>query len=302
MKSGLQEANAFTCVGEVLWDAMPDGLHLGGAPLNVAINLHRLGAPVRLVSRVGDDDLGKRLLENLEAIGVMTKHVGKSDELPTGRVDVAGTDAAPEYLIRKPAAWDAIELDHSVIDELAGGVVVFGTLAQRDQRSRRAIQTLAAAAATAVLDVNLRAPFDSADIVQQSLTLVDVLKLNENELERVSKWLDLPSQPRHFCEELARRFNLNAICLTRGARGAAVWDGASWTEHRSGSVDVVDTVGSGDAFLAGFLFSAWCGESIERSLAFANGLGGFVATKRGATPTYSREDLTAAGLDVPSPG
>ena len=285
------------CVGEVLWDAVPEGLHLGGAPYNVAYHLARLGRPVAMVSRVGDDVLGREARRRLAAGGVRDL-VQTDGALPTGFVGVAlDADGVPSYDIAGPAAWDALEPTPEATAAAAGSAaVVFGSLAQRDPRSRATVQALVAASPLAVCDVNLRPPFVDRGTVEGSLGGSDVVKLSDAELDRLAGWFGLASAPDEAAAALADRFGCRAVCVTRGADGAALWRGGRWTEHPGHAVTVRDTVGAGDAFLAGLL-AAWLGGADDASaLDAACRLGAYVAGRAGATPSYDPGEVGAPAL------
>jgi fructokinase len=280
--------NPILCVGEVLWDAMPDGLFLGGAPYNVACHLRRLGQPAALVSRVGDDVLGREVLRRLEANDLGTDHVQVDPEIPTGfaRVDV-DAEGIPAYEIVRPAAWDAIALDDALRDAAAEArAIVFGSLAQRAETSRRTVRALSTAGALAVFDVNLRPPFVDRSVVQTSLEAADFVKLNEDELEEMSGWFGWPGGMRTAVDALADAFGCRLVCVTRGDAGAVLWHEGVWAEQAGLPITVRDTVGAGDAFLAGLLAGLLDGCGDEVALDIACHLGAFVASKSGATPNY----------------
>lgn len=281
------------CVGEVLWDAMPAGLFLGGAPLNVACHLHRLGQPVTLVSRVGADVLGREAVRRLAATGLGTDYVQVDPALPTGFVKVdVDAEGIPDYEIVQPAAWDEIDLDAALRDGAAEArAVVFGSLAQRQETSRRTVQALSTAGAFVVFDVNLRPPFVSLPVVRLSLQAADLVKLNEDELDAMRRWFGLPSGLRDAVDVLAATFGCQIVCVTRGERGAALWHDGRWREHPGYPAVVRDTVGAGDAFLAALLANVLQGSSDEVTLDLACRLGAFVATKSGATPDYEVASL-----------
>ena len=274
------------CVGEVLWDALPSGLFLGGAPFNVACHLRAAGTPVAMVSRVGDDQLGREALRRADRHGVRTDLIQTDAERPTGfvRVDV-DTAGTPTYEILAPAAWDAIDLTDTLLARAADArAIVFGTLAQRNERSRRAIRELWSSRALMVYDVNLRPPFDDREIVRTSLERADVVKLSESELASIAEWLGLRGTPREMMASLARTFTCSVVCITRGSRGAALWHDGAWSEHPGFTVKVRDTVGAGDAFLAALLAGLLAGTSDAGLLEHANRAGAHVATQLGAVP------------------
>ena len=287
------------CVGEVLWDSMPAGLFLGGAPHNVACHLHRLGRSAQLVSRVGDDVLGREALRRLEACGLEARFVQVDPVLPTGFVRVeVDAGGAPKYEIVQPAAWDEVAVNNVLRDASAAArAVVFGSLAQRNETSRRSIRALLEGATLAVFDVNLRPPFVSRTVVADSLRAADLVKLNEDELAALCRWFKWPVE--QAVEALAEEFDCQLVCVTRGGDGASLWHGGTWAEHGGYPVAVRDTVGAGDAFLAGLLAGLLAGRNDEQALDEACRLGAFVASQSGATPEYDVGAVFAHSLPIP---
>jgi fructokinase len=286
------------CVGEVLWDIFPTGRFLGGAPLNVACHLQALGLPALMVSRVGNDELGREIFQRLPQSGLTTDFIQTDAQLPTGRVHVSfQCPQTPEYDIVMPASWDAIECTDELAERAARcRAIVFGSLAQRSERSRETIQRLLKTTALRVFDVNLRTPFSNREVVEQSLQQSDLVKLNEDELRRLCEWFDVKgTSAAQNAGAIAHRFGCASICITRGREGAAWWHHGSWHEHAGYRVAVVDTVGAGDAFLAALLSGLLLGHSPADVLPYANAVGAFVATQSGATPPLTRraiEELT----------
>jgi len=275
------------CVGEVLWDALPEGLFLGGAPFNVACHLRAAGTPVAMVSRIGNDRLGDEVLRRATRYGVGGDLVQVDDVLPTGFVRVDVDDSGnPTYEILEPAAWDAITPTPSLLARAADArAIVFGTLAQRHDVSRLTIQRLWDTEALMVLDVNLRAPFDDRDIVDRSLRRADVVKLSDDELRSIADWFALPGSERDAVAALAETFACQVVCVTRGSGGAALWHDGAWSEHPGFTVDVRDTVGAGDAFLGVLLAGLLGGATDSAILQHANLIGAYVATQFGAAPS-----------------
>ena len=274
------------CVGEVLWDALPGGLFLGGAPFNVACHLRAAGTPVTMVSRVGADRLGDEVLRRAARHGVGTDLVQVDDVLPTGFVRVDVDDAGdPAYEILEPAAWDAIAPTAELLDRAcAARAIVFGTLAQRHAVSRATIRRMWEGDALMVLDVNLRAPFDDRAIVHASLARADVVKLSDDELRTIAEWSGLRGGEREVVAALAETFACRVVCVTRGSRGAALWRDGRWSDHPGFRVEVRDTVGAGDAFLAALLAGLLAGAADDAILERANRIGAHVATQFGAVP------------------
>ena len=274
------------CVGEVLWDALPEGLFLGGAPFNVACHLSAAGVQAAMVSRIGDDRLGEEILRRAARYGVGSDLIQVDASLPTGFVRVA-VDASgnPAYEICEPAAWDAIAPTEALLARAAKArAIVFGSLAQRQAVTRATIERLWDSTAMMVFDVNLRPPYDDRDAVRRSLQRADVVKLSHLELRRVAQWYGLPDDARAAVTGLAETFACPIVCLTRGAEGAALWHDGTWTEHPGYTVEVRDTVGAGDAFLAVLLAGLLSGGSDASLLQHANLIGAYVATQYGAVP------------------
>lgn len=289
------------CVGEVLWDALPEGLFLGGAPFNVACHLRAAGVPATMVSRVGDDRLGEEVVRRAERYGVGVDLIQVDPALPTGFVRVAVDDAGnPAYEILAPAAWDAIATTEALLDRAREArAIVFGSLAQRHATSRATIERLWQSPATMVLDVNLRPPYDDREIVRRSLQRADVVKLSVPELAQVAEWFGLRGDEREKVSALAERFECPVVCLTRGSGGAALWHDGAWTEHPGFEVEVRDTVGAGDAFLAVLLAGLLAGGSDTSLLQHANLIGAYVATQHGAVP--AGQEAAVAPPEPPPP-
>lgn len=281
------------CVGEVLWDSLPAGLFLGGAPLNVACHLHALGVPVAMVSRVGADRLGEEAIRRISQRGIPTDLVQVDRERATGFVEVTlGVGGSPAYDIVRPVAWDAIEVDEALVRRAGQArMIVFGSLAQRDETTRSTIRRLCGVGALKVFDVNLRPPYDDREIVRQSLQLADIVKLNEDELGRMGAWFGLPGGVREVAAALDETFGCPTICVTRGSTGAALWRDGRWTEHPGFRVEVRDTVGAGDAFLAGLLAGVLQERDDAELLQHANLMGAYVATRDGAVPPYEEDAM-----------
>lgn len=276
------------CVGEVLWDALPAGLFLGGAPFNVACHLRAAGLPVTMVSRVGVDTLGDEALRRAALYGVGTDLIQRDAELPTGfvRVTVDETGNA-EYEVVEPSAWDAIEADRELLRRAREArAIVFGSLAQRNAVSRATIERVLESDALLVFDANLRPPYDDPAVVRRSLERASVVKVTESELRRIARWLDLASDGETLdtVTALVERFGCDAVCVTRGREGAALWREGRWTEHAGYEVEVRDTVGAGDAFLAVLLAGILAGKEDGAILQHATLIGAYVATQPGAVP------------------
>jgi fructokinase len=282
------------CVGEVLWDALPEGLFLGGAPFNVARHLHALGEEVVFVSRVGDDVLGEEALRRLRAQGLDAALVQRDDSLPTGFVRVAldHRTGEPDYEIVEPAAWDAITLTDALWQHAErAAALVFGSLAQRASTSRQTIQRLCETDTLRVFDINLRPPYIDRAVIEHSLRVADVVKLNENELGRLQDWFGLAAAPEDAMDDLATTFGCRTVCVTGGGEGARLWQDGTGSHHPGYTVAVEDTVGAGDAFLSALLSGLLAGRGGPPLLDRANRLGAYVASHSGALPAYEIDGL-----------
>jgi fructokinase len=276
-------------IGEVLWDLLPTGPQLGGAPANFAYHAHALGATASLVTRVGNDDLGKAILERFEQIEIAADTIQVDDIAPTGTVTVAlSRDGSPHYIIHKHVAWDHLAVTTAAIDAVrAADAVCFGSLAQRADMSRDAIQTLVAAAPAAALrvfDINLRQSYFSRNVIERSLRLANVLKLNDDELPILAQLFGLTGSIRHQVETLTRTFGLQLVALTRGAAGSLLFQAGEWSDCPSVPTVVVDTVGAGDAFTAALVLGQLCRMPLDVINALANEVARHVCSCAGATP------------------
>jgi len=276
-------------LGEVLWDLLPAGKQLGGAPANFAYHAHALGAEARLVSRIGNDVLGQATRERLVRLGLPTDKLQTDAVLPTGTAGVVvATDGQPQFTIHEPAAWDALELTPAGRQAVADAdAVCFGTLGQRDPRSRATLRSLVAAASASalrVLDLNLRQHYFSRELIEDSLALAQVLKLNDAELTQLGGLLGLGGDARSQIASLAERYDLRCVACTRGAQGSLLFSGGRWSEHPGVPTEVADTVGAGDAFTAAMTLGLLAGWELDEVNRRAIELATFVCTQSGATP------------------
>jgi fructokinase len=276
-------------IGEILWDLLPSGKQLGGAPANFAYHAHALGAESRVVSRVGDDPLGREIRDRLRALGLATDGVGVDTVAPTGTVSVElAADGQPRFTIHENVAWDRLVADEASLAFVAqADAVCFGSLAQRSEPSRNCIRklvTVAPAAALRVFDINLRQHFYSREIVEESLRLANALKLNDAELPVLAAMFGLGGGVREQLAVLAERFSLRAVALTRGARGSLLLANGDWSEHAGLIVKVVDSVGAGDAFTAAMALGLLAGRPLDGINRRANEVAAYVCSQPGATP------------------
>ena len=281
-------------LGEILWDMLPGGKQLGGAPANFAYHANALGATGAVVSRVGDDEPGREILRRLDELGLNRRYVGVDPDHPTGRVNVRlDARGVPDYVIHQDVAWDFLANpgDDPALAGLARrcDAVCFGSLAQRGAVSRRSIAAFLDATGPRclrVFDVNLRQSYYDRDTIDASLRRSGVLKLNETELPDLGKLLGVAGEGPAAVEELFRRYPmLSLVALTAGDRGSALYAAAGETSRHGGfPTEVADTVGAGDAFTAALVLGLLDDHDLGRINAFANRLASYVCSQPGATP------------------
>jgi fructokinase len=281
------------CFGEVLWDILPSGAVPGGAPMNVTYHLHKQDKNPALITRVGIDEKGKQLIDIFSEHGVCTDYFQLDADYETGKVFAHPNERHEMvYDIVKPVAWDFIEWEKEY-DRLVSQTdyFVFGSLAARSPESKKTLQRLLGAAKTKVLDINLRAPYYDRRIIEELLEQADILKLNLAELELITGWFSDYISIDERIKFVADRFNISNIVVTRGADGAVLYIEGKVYRHPGFLVEVKDTVGSGDAFLAGLLSRLMENDKPQDALLFANAMGAFVAGKTGACPHYNAKDV-----------
>jgi fructokinase len=278
-------------VGELLWDVLPSGKQLGGAPANFAYITNLLGDAGIPASRVGRDSLGDEAFHRLAQLGLSADCIQRDPTHATGTVQIE-VDAAgqPRFEISESVAWDFLDWtpQWQVLAQQAD-VVCFGSLAQRSKHSRATIRKFVLASrpnAVRVFDVNLRQNFFAAQILAESMTLATIVKLNDEELPRIMRLLELQ---HHGDEDSARRMlsvhNLRLVCVTRGNGGSLLVTPDEFSAHPGFRVKVADTVGAGDAFTAALVHGYLRGASLAQLNETANRVGAWVASQSGATPT-----------------
>lgn len=286
-------------VGELLWDLLPSGPRLGGAPFNVIAHLGRLGCDTGYFTAVGVDELGTRALEEVRRLNVSASFVqivSASTGVARVRLDAHGV---PEYDIVSPAAYEALSAGESTSAVGAFDILVFGTLAQRAEGTAMITRRLAEAQPMAVrlYDVNLRPGCWNISLVEQLLGLATVVKMNEEEASILAEALSLdPDDTMALARSMSARFGLEGVCVTRGSRGAALLSDGTYREAAAVPVEVIDTVGAGDAFAAGLAFGIAVGWTTERVLDLGTRLASLVASRPGAIPDWDPSEL---GLEIP---
>ncbi|MDP7013145.1 MAG: carbohydrate kinase [Verrucomicrobiota bacterium] len=275
-------------LGEALYDLLPSGPALGGAPLNAAVQSHQLGNRAVVASRIGGDALGQALLDDLGKRGMDTAFIQRDPDAPTGTVEVILRNGEPEYDIIRDVAWDRLVWD----EPLAGlakrcDAVCFGSLGQRLEPARSTIRQFADAASQAVrlFDVNLRQDYFSAELLEAGCRAASIVKMNEAELATVAPLLGLgQAEP---IPALLRRFDLDLFVLTRGRDGTVLHTGNAVVTGQPAPFKPepdADSVGAGDACSAAILHGAVRRWPLKKTADLANRLGAFVASRKGATP------------------
>jgi fructokinase len=283
-------------VGEILWDQYPEYRLLGGAPFNLAAHAARFGFASHLISAVGDDEAGDVAFAQAEALGVNMTYTSRHPLWPTGIVDVLlDSHGHPAYHLRRPAAWEEPEVSTRQAEALRAlwpAWVVCGTLQQTCPRARAA--RMALRGIPLFYDVNLRPGFEDPITVDELLRAATVVKCNDDELTWLAREFDLDGDP---AEALLRRFPMTALCVTLGAEGCRIHANGETVYERPPAVAAIDTVGAGDAFSAAVLYGFTKGWPLDRTARFATALGSLVASRRGAIPDWTLDELyTAANL------
>jgi fructokinase len=281
-------------IGEVLWDLLPSGRKLGGAPANFAYHAHALGAEGIPVSCIGTDPLGADILSSLGDLGLNPGFVTRTAAHATGTVSVSlDARGIPTFTIHEDRAWDHIPWSRQM-QTLAqrSASVCFGTLGQRSPDSRQTVRRFldaTPASCLRVFDINLRQAFFDADTIRESLARASVLKLNHEELPVVARLLGLCGDEEVLLQELLAGYGLELIALTRGEHGSVLRTPEVRVEHPGFEVRVVDTVGAGDAFTAALVLGLLHGHELQTVSVAANRVGAYVATQHGATPPLPAE-------------
>jgi len=285
-------------VGEVLWDLLPSGVQLGGAPANFAYHTHSLGATSLVVSRIGDDVRGQEILQRFGEMKLSTEGLQIDRKAPTGTASVAVEGGGlPHFAIEENVAWDYIAVtSRGLAAAREAHAICFGTLAQRSELGRKTVRTLVNATpknALRVFDINLRQHYHSPELIAESLRLSNILKLNEEELSTLAEMFGVAGSTNRSTKEqirqLATMFDQKIIALTRGASGSLLYRGGEWSDYRSAPIKVVDTVGAGDSFTAALVMGVLSKMDLNRTNAIANDVASYVCLHAGATPSMPGE-------------
>jgi fructokinase len=261
--------------------------------MNVAFHTNQLGMEAKMISRIGNDVLGKELKKFLENMGVSTDLIQTDETFPTGVVNVTfDSHGSPAYEIVSPVAWDFISLDEKAEECVRNAdALVFGSLACRTEGNKKTLLEYMEIAPVRVFDINLRTPFYTQAVIEELLAKSDILKMNDEECSLLAGWVGAPGDEKTQLNFIKNKFGLEVVILTKGKDGAVCLSESGYFEQPGFPIKVQDTIGSGDAFLAAFLSKYLQEESTRDCLAFAAAVGALVATKRGGTPNIRFEEI-----------
>lgn len=281
-------------IGEILWDMLPDGKQLGGAPTNFAYHVNALGSQGIVISCVGDDELGNEMMEQVKNNALIRDYITVEKTKPTSTVSIEiDAQGQPSYQIHQNVAWDWIPKTPTLMALVPQiHAVCFGSLAQRSTVSRNAIQTFLMATSfktVRIFDINLRQSFYSKEIIDSSLQLANVFKMNEEELPIVAQLLGFAEDESTALEILTNRYQLHLIAITKGGKGSILYSKGQCSVHAGYPIEVKDTVGAGDAFTAALAVGILKKHKLERINDNANRLAAYVCSQAGAIPPLPNE-------------
>ena len=282
--------------GEILFDIINKKAHLGGAPFNIASHLSKMGASSFIISSIGNDKLGKIILKKAKIIGINKNYIAIHKNRPTGTVDVNFSyKGSPEYIINKNTAWDEIHLKDNEIENILNtnwNVFTFGTLAQRTENNRNLLKSILNKINSKYIyfDINLRQNYFKKEWIEYSLMKCNILKMNNDELKQIAGLLDIKSDNNeNISNFLNNKYKIPIICITQGENGAALYYKNSYISVNAEKIKTKDTIGAGDGFGAGFLYSLFLNSDPVKAIDFGCTIGSFIAKNHGAIPKYSKE-------------
>lgn len=290
----IKENPYVVCFGEVLWDIFPEGMRAGGAPFNAAYNIYKMGFDVKMLSKVGNDELGKKLTDQIEKWGITTDYIQIDNEHPTSTV-IAKIDEHNEatYEIIDNVAWDCIDVLPEHEELIANAeAFLFSSLCARNERTKETLLQLLEFAKLKIFDVNFRPPFIDIELIKKLLYKADIVKMNKAEMKQIMQFFgeEYKSEDESVAY-IKSHFNVKEIILTKGSKGARYFAGDQNYGFSAVPIEIADTVGSGDAFLAGFTSQRIQNKAPEEIMKVATSLGAFITSKSGACPDYDREEF-----------
>ena len=282
------------CFGEVLWDVFPSHKKIGGAPLNVAIRLQSLDNKVSIISSVGVDEKGDEIINFVKKNSINVDDLQVSKDLKTGKVKVMLNDkGSASYNIMFPRAWDNIQLTENAKKITASAdAFVFGSLVARDETSRNTLYELLKIAKYKIFDVNLREPYYTTEVLNHLMQEADFIKFNDDEIFEISKTLNSKKHSlEHNIKFIAKLTNTKSICVTKGRHGAILYYNDIFYYNSGYQIEVKDTVGAGDSFLASLINKLLKDIEPQKAIDFACAVGAIVAGSEGANPEIKKEDI-----------
>lgn len=276
-------------IGELLWDMLPTGKKVGGAPINFVYHATQVGAKGYAISAIGDDEMGTEILKELDANSI--QYLIEKVPYPTGTVQVALQEGGiPVYTINERVAWDHLSPTANAIDLAEqADAICFGTLGQRSQQSRETIQAILSFApeeAYRCFDINLRGSYYTKELIEESLYLANVLKINSDELIILKNLFRLKGTDKEIAYWFIERYNLRMVVLTVGSEYSSIYTKTEESTLETPQVKVADTIGAGDAFAGALIISLLNGSSLKDAHVFAVKTAAYVCTKEGAWPVY----------------
>lgn len=282
------------CYGEVLWDMLPTGKKLGGAPLNVALRMQTYGCSTKVISSIGKDAAGNGIVTQMKLYNATTDHLQVSQNYATSEVLVTLNDAgSASYEIKMPCAWDDIQLlEKDIAIVKSTDAFIYGSLVARQLTSRETLFALLNFSQFKIFDVNLRPPHYELDTLITLMKQADFIKFNDDEIIELAaamtgKKLELEESIRFFSEET----QTSTICVTMGAHGAVLFQDNEFVYSKGYKIQVVDTVGAGDSFLATLIYQLLTGANAVTALDNACAVGAIVASKEGANPKINDKEI-----------
>ena len=279
-------------MGELLWDVLPDVKKAGGAPVNFAYHASQSGAEAYALSAIGNDDLGEELIQELTKNRINSDYISRVN-YPTGTVQVELKEGIPSYTIIEGVAWDYIPFSQAATDLIKrANAVCFGTLAQRASESRTTLQTLLSyvpADSLRFFDINIRQHFYSKELIEESLRIANVFKVNDEELVLLRPMFQLEGTDEEVCHWFMDQFDLRYLILTAGSEYSTIYARTESSTLPTPKVKVADTVGAGDSFSGSFVAAILAGKSLREAHQHAVKVAAFVCTQHGAWPTYPKD-------------
>jgi len=275
------------CFGEILYDVFPESERIGGAPLNVASRLSGLGISTEMISKVGDDEKGEKLISYLKSKNIKTENIAKDVDYATGVVNVTlSASGSATYEIAHPVAWDKIKISEAIKSAVKkADAFIFGSLVCRDEVSRNTLFELLPEAKYRVFDINLRPPFYEKEVLVKLMNQADFIKFNDDELFEIAQMIGSPyNSIEQNLQYLSEETNTPTICVTKGRHGAVLLKEGKRFYNSGFKIKVKDTVGAGDSFLASLIAGLLKEEDPQSTLDFACAMGALVAGEEGANP------------------